>query len=212
MDNLVCAWHTPDPFYTGLAKRLKSQLDAVGQPSQIYRIEPAGDWRENNLLIKARVVQRAMSEYPESQLLFLDVDAIVRGPVAPLFDALHSCDAAFCFRHKRSWGTKFQVLGRAYLFNPTPNARELARLWVAECESGLAENEEAAVAAIMSQQPVSALIGCIPPFYSCREIGKEPEGAVLVHQSAHDTPPSAWKRIEQSARRKYRSLVSRSRE
>lgn len=209
MQNLVIAWHTTDPLYTGLAERLRSQLDAVRQPAHIYAVAPVGDWRENILHSKARIVQRAQRDFPDAPLLFLDVDAFVRGPIAPLFTSLARCDAAFAFRHKRDWGSRLHVSGRVYLFNPTAAARDLAQRWVDECRSGKSKKEEIAIARVLGTQSIPAIIGYIPPLYACHEIGTEPDGAVLVHQSIHARAHPLWKRVEQSARRRYRAWTGR---
>lgn len=204
--SIVIAWHTTDDLYTGLANRLKVQLDEVGQRSHFYAIEPVGNWRANILHYKARLVLEAMDDFPGEQLLFLDVDAFVRGPLDLLFELQHRCDAAFAFRYKRDWGSRLHVSGRVYLFNPTLNARVLAMQWVAQCQSGKAKKEEEAIAQILGSKAVVGTIGCIPPQYACYEIGTEPPGAILVHKSIHARSLPWPKRLEQAARRQYRAL------
>jgi hypothetical protein len=203
---LVIAWHTTDDLYTGLAHQLKFQLDAVNQRSHFYPIAPVGDWRANILHNKAKLVVRAMADFPDQQLLFLDVDAHVRGPIAPLFVDLSDCDAAFSLRHKSDFGSKVAFSGRVYLFNPTYAARELAERWQQECASGRAKKEEDAIARIVGREALSASIQIIPPAYACYEIGTEPAGAILVHQSIHARSLPWPKRLEQAARRHYRAL------
>lgn len=204
--SIVIAWHTTDDLYTGLAHQLKFQLDAVNQRSHFYPIAPVGDWRANILHSKAKLVVRAMDQFPGEQLLFLDVDAHVRGPLDYLFSSLERCDAAFAFRYKREWGSRLHISGRVYLFNPTDEARGLAQQWVAQCKSGLAKKEEEAIAQVLGNQPIAATIGYIPPQYACYEIGTEPAGAILVHKSIHARAHSWPKRLEQAARRQYRAL------
>lgn len=209
MQNLVIAWHTTDDLYTRLAQQLVLQLDAVGQRSHFYAFDPVGDWRANILATKARLVCDAMDQHPKEQLLFLDLDVEVRGPIAPLFQKMQNCDAAFSVRHKKGFGSKVAFSGRVYLFNPTHEARQLADRWQHECASGRAKKEEDAIARIVGREDPLASFQIIPPEYACYEIGTEPGGAVLVHQSIHARAHPLWKRVEQSARRRYRAMTGR---
>jgi hypothetical protein len=208
--SIVIAWHTPDERYTALANRLRDQLDGIGQKHRIYTIEPVGDWRANILHTKARLVREAMCQHAKEQLLFLDLDVDIRGPIAPLFERMQNCDAAFSVRHKRDFGSKVAFSGRVYLFNPTIRARHLAALWEKECASGRAKKEEDAIARIIGCDGPLASIKIIPPEYACYEIGTEPPDAVIVHKSEHARDHAWRKRIEQSARRQWRKLIGRS--
>jgi hypothetical protein len=82
-------------------------------------------------------------------------------------------------------------------------------MWLSECKTGKPLNEEEAMAWLIGRRHVPATLGVIPPIYGCHEIGVEPDGAVLVHQSANAQSHPVWKRIEQSARRRYRAIVGR---
>lgn len=204
--SIVIAWHTPDERYTALANRLRDQLDGIGQAHHIYKIAPVGDWRANILATKARLVCDAMHDHEDEQLLFLDLDVELRGSIAPLFDLMQGCDAAFSVRHKDGFGSKVAFSGRTYLFNPTFHARQLANNWRHECASGRAKKEEDAIARLVGREAIHAAIKIIPPEYACYEVGTEPYNAVIVHQSEHARSHSWPKRLEQAARRQFRAL------
>lgn len=210
MRTIVCGWHTPDEKYTGLANQLKVQLDAVGQEHCFWvEPKPAGsDWQRTIISIRPQITLRALSVFPDAQILFLDVDAIVSAPLTPLFERLAHCDVAFNFRNKDHKGKekcRLHPIGGVFLFNPTDRARTFAQQWAEACAAG-SRTEETAVANLVAKGDIDVSIGVIPPAYGCYEPERAPVDAVITHRSAHRRDLALTKRIEQGVRRAIRTI------
>jgi hypothetical protein len=210
MNTIVCGWHTPDAKYASLAAQLTAQLDALGQKHCFYvEDKPTGaGWQSTIVTIRPQITLRAMSNWPNYQILFLDVDAIVSGSLTSLFERLAHCDVAFNFRNKDHKGNekcRLHPIGGVFLFNPTDRARRFAQQWADVCLAG-SRTEETAVAKLISRGDIDVSIGVIPPTHGCYEPERAPEGAVITHRSAHKRELTARKRIEQSIRRAIRTV------
>jgi hypothetical protein len=84
MTYIVCGWHTPD--YDPWLGPLRESLDRVGAPHDFVRVEKlAGGWERNTLRKPAMIIQ-AMRRHPSTTVIFLDVDALVHGPLDELAD------------------------------------------------------------------------------------------------------------------------------
>lgn len=158
-----------------------------------------------------------MDDHPDTQILFLDTDVFVTGPVSPLFDHLRNCDVAFAFYnafgtprahdHRGRTKSRLHPTGRIHLFNPTDCARRFADRWIEECQG--ARTEEVALTNLICSGDVPANIAAIPLVYAAYEIDRAPQGAVITHESVHLKEITLGEKLNKKLRRLVGSLAYR---
>lgn len=123
---IAAGWFTPD--YESWFKRLEQSLIEHGEP---YDFRPVpklpGGW-ERNTCRKPGFILEAMRRHPGKVIIFLDVDCVVTGSLAPL--AKLPCDVALYLHssQKKRRLTAVALTGHMAL-QPTAKTRELVEAW-----------------------------------------------------------------------------------
>jgi hypothetical protein len=98
---IVAAWFTPD--YRPWAERFRQSLIEHGAPYDLIEVERDRRGWEATTRMKPGIVLRFMDRHPDKVLILSDVDAEVRGDLAPL--AAIDADIALrlqCWRLRQS--------------------------------------------------------------------------------------------------------------
>ncbi len=181
---IVSGFFTPD--YRHWAERLAQSLDAVGAPYRLMATEKAAGGWESNTMRKPIWVREAMAANTGRVVIFLDVDCVVLGDLAPL--AALDCDIAAFFgaklRTKRMRDRlKFGVRSGTLVLPPTQNARKLVDEWIAAGkESGRLEVDQATLMLAMTR--VSGLKLVFLDAKWCATEGDTVNSPVVQHSAA----------------------------
>lgn len=123
-------FYTTGTGYETEAKRLVASAGKLNVPLRVYEYPPAGTWREN-LNFKSESILRAMDEFPGTDIVFVDCDAIFhRWP--KLFDELSAAgnyDIAAHFHPYRGSVNGGSLLSGTLWFRNGPEGRRLVEEW-----------------------------------------------------------------------------------
>jgi len=201
-------------FYTGdYAKwlpALTASLDAHGAPHDFIQIDkiPGSSW-EANTLRKAGEVLEAMGRHPASVIVFLDVDAVIRGDLAPLADIAGDIAFYVTARRRRNGAVKFRVRSGTLVIRPTTAARRFVEAW--------AEISRTAAYGDVDQVALMLAIGRVPgvsftplDIRYCATAGDRVADPVILHdQASRDTPKvGPWQRLVRGLLGRWRSRGS----
>lgn len=121
---LVVSFHTPDPWYTSHANRLRSSLRDFGLECEIHVLEDPGTWKSAACL-KPGFILDMLEKHEGRPILFLDADATLEQfPV--VFDGMDA-DMAAHYRGGR------ELLSSTLYFSNTDSSREIVRGWAQRC-------------------------------------------------------------------------------
>jgi len=126
----LITFYTTGTGYETEVRRLLDSAAKVGLECHAYAYEPTGTWR-GNLNYKSVCILRAMSDYPDKDIVFVDADAIIhRRP--ELFDKLsemrrHEVGAHF-HPYMQSVGGGSLLSGTLWLAN-TERGRQVVEMW-----------------------------------------------------------------------------------
>jgi len=113
----VVSWHTPD--YAGAAAKLERSLDALNIPHVAYECDRLGNWYDTVCHWKPRIVQRALAEYPDSDIVYTDSDSVFHSTPL-LFEAWDSAyDIGVHYLRD------IELLGGTQYYSNTPKVRKL---------------------------------------------------------------------------------------
>lgn len=185
---VVVGFFTPN--YRPLAENLAKDLAATQNPYHlIARDKGTATWR-NVVHWKPEIILEAMDLYPDSAIIFLDVDSSVRGSLEPTLDfagdisarsKLRLTNHVWPFRKK----TLLQISSRSMVFKPNQRVRKFLADWRDELRTASYYQGgcEMALRFVMMR---STGLGFSPmdPKYSGLEIDKATSDAVVVHDSA----------------------------
>ena len=126
----LVTFYTTGTGYETEVRRLLDSAAKVGLECHAYAYEPTGTWR-GNLNYKSMCILRAMADYPDKDIVFVDSDAIIhRWPV--LFDELSSDRrhdmAAHFHPYIQSVGGGSLLSGTLWFAN-TDRGREIVEQW-----------------------------------------------------------------------------------
>jgi Nucleotide-diphospho-sugar transferase len=125
---IACGFCTED--YRHWLVPLLASLDQHGQAHDFVLAEKAGTMWETNTMAKASHILAAMDRRPNEVIVWLDVDCIVQGDLAPLADIRG--DVAFRMHSKlrrHHKGARFRAQSGTMVFRPTPEARQFVEHW-----------------------------------------------------------------------------------
>jgi hypothetical protein len=127
MNYVVCGWYTGD--YSAWAAPLLSSLDKLGLPHDFVEVKKASGGWERNTLRKPAMIEQAMLRHPRCTVIFLDVDAMVLGPLDLLADI--EADVALYLAVKRKANGNHALFARSctMVLRPTPMARQFVKTW-----------------------------------------------------------------------------------
>jgi hypothetical protein len=128
MSVIACGWYTPD--YAIFVAPLLASLEAYGNRHDFVPVAKCNGGWERNTLQMADQIRAAMERHPDDVIVFLNVDATVRGSLALLAEEV-TADVAFSLRAKRKpWGRCVMHPNTGtVVFRPTLGAREFVERW-----------------------------------------------------------------------------------
>ncbi|MGE0512886.1 MAG: putative nucleotide-diphospho-sugar transferase [Hyphomicrobiaceae bacterium] len=127
MNYVVCGWYTQD--YSKWVPPLLSSLNTFSAPHDFIQVEKADGGWERNTLRKPAMIEQAMVRHPQRTVIFLDVDALLLGPLDVLADI--EADVALYFAVKRKANGNHALFARSgtIVLRPTSMARQFVRTW-----------------------------------------------------------------------------------
>jgi hypothetical protein len=196
-DWIVCAWFTDDPVYRPLAERLAASLDTIGAPYDLASVDRlSGGW-EANFINKPAQLLAAVDRHPAKTVVFLDVDCILRGDIAPVANITGDVGITVIARgHERPrhwWPTgrsrggiaiSVECSSRVLVLRPTAGARAFVETWKRRLEGSAVKHDEYNMVWAFLASPGVAF-SYIDQRYSGREVSQLPD-AVIGHDSAHE--------------------------
>jgi hypothetical protein len=201
---VVCGWFTPD--YRPMAEALAQQLAVHGAPHHILAAEKTGSWARQ-ILRKPNMVQRAMREHPNDVIVFMDVDCEVRGPLDDVSKTAADLTCSLFVKRRRG-RQRNDLSSRVIVVRPTPGAHQLVNHWIQQCQEANSiapeYGDECALMVALSRC-TTASWSAIDPRFAGRELPQAPAGAVIVHDSAHESS-STMRRVHRSFKTWKRSV------
>lgn len=155
MAYLVVSWYTPD--YKRQNDNLLASLAKHGITEHVeYEMQPVGKWLAN-VMLKPQVLKRAFEQHPDHDIVYLDSDAVVHGPLT-LFDCWTGEDMGFHFR------------GGVELLGGTMYLRNIPRVWTF-CDKVAAMMQTAQTCWQVTAQRLlpqcEVSVRRLPPTYAC---------------------------------------------
>ena len=124
---IVCGWFTPD--YEDWVGPLRASLETFGMAHDFVRVEKDfGGW-ELNTLRKPAMIEEAMWRHPAQTVVFLDVDAVVLGPLDELAAINADVGMHFAVKTKSSGNNALFARSGTMVLKPTPMARNFVCAW-----------------------------------------------------------------------------------
>lgn len=202
MKYMVIGFYTPN--YADVASRFSENLHRYDIPHTLYPISQV-DW-EDAILWKPSIVWTAMAQFPNTTLVLMDVDCLVRGPIDGALD--FTGDVALHFRAKIAKGRRSMwPSARMIAFRPTDAARSLVQAWTNCCsDHGGTRNDEQQLMRAISHTP-NVSISILPPAYAAHEFDEIGPDAVIVHVSEHDKIRKSYG-AQSWLKRKRRAAIS----
>ena len=187
MDWLVIGWYTPD--YGEPANKFAENLLKYKIAFRLYPVPKQKEWGTQR---KPEIVLKAMKDYPQSTLILMDVDCIIRGPLEGIQnfigDVSINISGTDISNKGKIWRRPIQIVAssRVIGFKPTREARKFVNRWKEFCSSSHYSGDETALAWAYLASP-GAQFSYINPIYSGTELFKTtPDDILVVHSSARN--------------------------
>lgn len=148
----IISFFTEGTGYAQEIKKLEASLTALGLPSHFFARPPVGTWR-GNLNYKSAVILEAFDLFPESDIVFLDADAIVRSrPV--LFDRLSAGREYDLAAHLFNYSfEKDELLSGTLWIANNPAGRKAVQLWDAKGRAHPEIRHQKCLKLVLSETP-----------------------------------------------------------
>jgi hypothetical protein len=186
---LVCGFFTPD--YRALTERLVRDLAPSIPYHFFFREKGTATWREI-VRWKPDVILQAMELYPGKQIILLDVDCSVMGPIKPMTD--FSGDVSGYPVHvfkPRPWPMrgrfKMHISSRSLALKPTDRTKTFLTTWREECRDKVGKYRRSGceMAMLTALTKTTGIAFCPMDIrYSGRESKSRLPDAVITHTSA----------------------------
>jgi hypothetical protein len=126
---IIISGYTFNTPYEEEVKDLEADLKRFNLPYWLYGYESRGNWTKNTM-VKAELIQRALMEYPEDDVIWLDADAIIlREP--KFFHELKNKNFDICCHYLKTHYNPNELLSGTIIFRNVPIVRKLVDDWVA---------------------------------------------------------------------------------
>ena len=126
---IVTGFYTPN--YALLAAKFAANLENFAVPHSLYPV-PASAW-ENAILLKPQIVKRAMTAFPGTTVVLMDIDCRLRGPIDPIADCIGDVSLFVGVQHdaRAKKGARLRVVpsSRVMVCRQTPGMHRLLENW-----------------------------------------------------------------------------------
>jgi len=185
---VVVGFFTPN--YRPLAESLAKDLTETNNPHHlIAREKGSATWR-NVVHWKPEIILEAMDHYPQSSIVFMDVDSSVRGSLLPTLDFTGDISARAKLRlSNHIWPlrkkTILHISTRSMVCKPNERVRKFLADWRDELRTATYYQGGCEMAMRFVIMRSTGLAFCpMDPKYSGLEADRAPADAVVVHSSA----------------------------
>ncbi len=186
MSFIIISGYTRDTAYEEEIKDLESDLKRLDLPHRFYGYDDRGDWTKNTM-VKAELVQRALVEFPDNDVIWLDADAVVlKDPV--FFKELESKSFDICcyYYDKRKDGKRYkELLSGTFVFRNNDLVRSLVADWV-EDNTGVEWDQRILQKYVDGKYKDSLRVLPLPPEYikikSVTADARSYSASVIVHK------------------------------
>ncbi|MBY0559313.1 hypothetical protein [Hyphomicrobium sp.] len=189
-DFLVVGFFTPN--YEPAARAFAQNLAEHRISHHLYaRPIVEGDWYSQTRQ-KPTVLAHARRDYPNENLIFMDVDCRVRGDISGI---LNTRGDVVMRTKGTAKGTQraLKPTTRVLLLRPTPGADAFIAGWEGTCRSaGPGQSAEFMLIHAMSDSPEIYSVGTLPIRLAGIELHDAHPDAVIVHDSIRDPTRPAW--------------------
>jgi len=189
-DFLVIGFFTPN--YEPAARAFAQNLAEHRISHHLYaRPIVEGDWYSQTRQ-KPTVLAHARSDYPDKNLVFMDVDCRVRGDISEILntrgDVVMRTKGTAKGTHRALKPTT-----RVLLLRPTSGSDAFIAGWEATCRgAGPGQSAEFMLIHAMSDSPEIYSVGTLPIKLAGIELHDALPDAVIVHDSIRDPTRPAW--------------------
>jgi hypothetical protein len=126
---VVCGWYTPD--YEHYAGELRRNLDRLGEPHDVVRVDKVDGGWERNTLEKPIQLKRALARHPGKTLIMIDVDCSVCEPLNELANKTQGDIAVYMMAARSQRATvRIQMRSGTIVVRPTIRAEAFVENWV----------------------------------------------------------------------------------
>ncbi len=186
---LVCGFFTAD--YRELTERLARELGPAIPYHFFFREKGTATWRDI-VRWKPDVIMQAMDLYPGKEIILLDVDCSVLGPISSMTDFNGDISGYPIHVFKpRPWPLrgrfKLHISSRSLALKPTDRTRTFLSAWREECKdaTGKYRRSGCEMAMLTALTKTTGIAFCPMDIrYSGRETTTKLPGAIITHSSA----------------------------
>lgn len=201
---VVVGFFTPD--YASAATAFAKNLVEHRISHHLYaRPKAEGGWFSQTRQ-KPSVLVAARKDYPEDNLVLMDVDCRVRGDINGI---LHSPGDVALRTKRTAVGSRYALkpCTRVMVLRPTAGSAAFVGAWEAACQSSLPGSAEAVLMLSMSDTPESYSVGTMSLRYAGMELHDAPADALIVHDSIRDPTRPFW-----ATRRRFQKYIRAGRD
>jgi hypothetical protein len=178
---LVAGFFTPD--YRDYAVDLAKSLQSHGAPYRLFqRPKQAGGW-EANTRAKPDAILKAMDQYPDQTLIWLDVDCTVHGDLSPLASLRGDVAAHTRVRLRQRGAPGYVIRSGTMVLKPNDQAWRLVRTWsnLSAAAKAFAHDQQTLRMALAATSGVT--FESLPHVW-CAVDNEDVPGAIIRHTSA----------------------------
>lgn len=125
---MIISGYTINTDYEQEVKDLESDLKRFNLAYKLYGYESRGDWTKNTM-VKAELIQKALNEFPNEDIIWLDADAVIlREPT--FFHDLKNKEFDICCYYLKTRYNPNELLSGTIVFRNNDTVKSLVDDWV----------------------------------------------------------------------------------
>ena len=124
----IISGYTISTDYEREVKDLESDLKRFNLDYKLYGYESRGDWTKNTM-VKAELIQRALTEFPGEDIIWLDADAIILKEPS-FFHGLKNKTFDICCHYLKTRYNPNELLSGTIIFRNNDIVKSLVNDWV----------------------------------------------------------------------------------
>ena len=180
----IVIFYTINTPYKNEADRLIESLKAYNYRYQLYAMPSKGCW-VLNCGMKPRVIQQALQDFPDEDILYLDADATVEGSLKGLLEEVDGYDLGVHYRNNH------ELLSGTIFLRNNWKIRKLVRLWII-AQDIYANTWDQKVLAQVLEEEKGIKVAALSPEY-CKifdkEMGCTGKPIIVHHQASRRLKP-----------------------